>query len=128
MDPDDITVLCAILYSNGTQQAQKKTHTSKVRIAIICWMQDSHSFEKRHSSTTKPNKTILVNFSKTAPQLCPKQAFTFQSSHFRVRHFLFKLRLTRDSFVFISIPGQETCLNYYQKMTMCIICLARTAR
>lgn len=89
----------------------------QTRIAIICWMQDSHSFEKSHSSTTKPN-TIPVNFSKAAPQLCPRQDFTFQSSHSGIRHFLFKLRLTRDSFIFILIPGQKTSLSYYQNMTM----------
>lgn len=82
--------------------------------------------KKSHSSITKTN-TIPVNFSKITPQICSRQDFTFQSSHFCVPHFLFKLGLTGDSFIFIFIPGQETCLNYYQNMTVCITCLARTA-
>lgn len=64
---------------------------------------------------TVPPQNPTQNLPHIFPQPALFQAdFTFQSSHFRIGQFLFKLGLTRDSFIFISIPGQETRLSYYR--------------
>lgn len=101
---------------NLAQQAQKINNARKESCKPGLQLFAGCRTEKSHSSTTKLNPKSPVHSSTMAsPTKAVFQAdFTFQSSHFRIRQFLFKLRLARDSFIFISVPGQERWLNYYR--------------
>lgn len=99
---------------NLAQQAQKINNARKAICKPGLQLFAGCRTEKSHTSTTKPNpKNSHTFFHSGSPPLFQAD-FTFQSSHFRIGQLLFNLRLTRDSFIFISIPGQETRLNYYR--------------
>lgn len=109
-----MTQLCPLQSCTATACSRHKALSCKqgevqTRTATICWMHDPHSPEKLQLCTWKrANKTHCNNcckLLKTFFKLCPWQFLTFQRSDSCVWQFLFKFRLTRDSFILILIPA-----------------------